>query len=141
MANKKAGDVAPIATETVNETITQEAPVYVPPAAPRPMQIERQGSKSEPYVRHMPHVRGGVCEFCGVLDQNVPSQYQYKLCPHFRGLSLRCSYCDENKDPDEVVYHADLQIVEHPDRPGTLIVCCDSYECSRAHQQRFQRSR
>ncbi len=127
--------------EPAPETVAT-VPQYVPPQPPQPrqMRIERQGARSEPYTRRFPQVRGGICEFCGVLDPNVPSQYQYKLCPHYRGQQLRCSYCPENKDPDEVIYHADLNIAESPDNPGTLIVWCNSYECSRAHEQRFKRS-
>ena len=135
-----AEDVQP-ATEREYAPVT-EAPVYQPyvPPAPRQMQIERQGSRSEPYTRRFPEVRGGICDFCGVLDKNVPSQYQYKLCPHYRGQQLRCSYCPDNKDPDEVVYHANLNIHEHPDRPGVMIVVCNSYNCSKAHLERFQLS-
>ena len=123
-------------------TEQEPAPVTVPQVsiAPRQIRVERQGTKSEPYVHHLPQVRGGICEWCGVLDKNVPSQYQYKLCAHFRGMELRCSYCPENKDPDDVVYHSTLNIVEHPDKPDTLIVWCNSYECSRAHESRFKRA-
>lgn len=114
-------------------------------AAPQPLQarqmrIERQGARSEPYTRRFPRVIGGVCEFCGILDSSVPSQYQYKICPHFRGMELRCSYCDEGKNPDEVTYHANMNIAEHPDKPGTLVVWCNSYECSGKHLARFKRN-
>lgn len=130
-------DIAP-------ETVADIAPpAYVPPQAPpapRQMRVERQGAKSEPYTRRFPQVRGGICEFCGVLDPNTPSQYQYKLCPHYRGLQLRCSYCPENKDPDEVVYHANLNVAESPFNQNQMIVWCDSYECSRAHENRFKRA-
>lgn len=129
------------ATERVSapETVYQP-PVYVPPPmAPRQKQVERQGARSEPYTRRHPQVRGGICEYCGVLDQNVPSQYQYKLCPHYRGMALRCSYCPEAKDPDEIIKSANLQIADSPDGQ-TLIVWCDSYECSNAHLKRFQRN-
>lgn len=128
--------------ETAPETVAaihQSQAVYTPLSS-REMRIERQGAQSEPYTRRFPQVRGGVCEFCGVLDKNVASQYQYKLCPHYRGKQLRCSYCPENKDPDEVVYHANLNIAEHPENPNMLIVWCDSYECSRAHEKRFKRA-
>lgn len=130
--------------EPALETVAIVPPVYTPPAYvplhPREMSIERAGAKSEPYTRIFPQVRGGVCEYCGVLDGNVPSQFQYKLCPHYRGKQLRCTYCPEQKDPDEVIYHADLNIRESPDKPGTMIVWCNSYECSRAHENRFKRS-
>lgn len=124
-------------------TVAEVAPVpqYVPPqpVMPRQKRVERQGNKSEPYTIRHPQVRGGVCEFCGVLDRNTPSQFQYKLCPHYRGMQLRCSYCPENKDPDEVIGHAILNIADSPDGQ-TLIVWCDSYECSRAHETRFKRA-
>lgn len=128
--------------ESAPETVAV-APVQIPyvPQAPKRM-LERQGSRSEPYVRHLPEVRGGVCEFCGILDRNVPSQYQYKLCPHFRDLgTLSCTYCPSTKDPDEVNYKAVLHTMEHPDRPGVYIAVCNSYECEKAHQERWQRAR
>lgn len=103
--------------------------------------IERQGSRTEPITRRMPQVRGGICEFCGVIDPSVPSEQQYKLCPHFRGMQLRCSYCTEDKNPDDVIGHSTLNIAEHPDNPEKLIVWCDSYNCSRAHESRFRVSR
>lgn len=129
----------------VEKIVEVEKVVYVqappPPQAPRQMRVERQGAKSEPYTQRFPQVRGGVCEFCGVLDPNVPSQFQYKLCGHYRGMQLRCSYCPETKDPDEVNYHSNLNIASHPDNPNTLIVWCDSYNCSDAHLKRFQRAK
>ncbi len=116
------------------------APVFTPQPQPRQMQVERQGARSEPYTRRHPQVRGGVCEFCGILDGNVPSQFQYKLCPHYRGMQLRCSYCPENKDPDDILYHGILNVADSPDGQS-LIAWCDSYDCSRAHEARFKRAR
>jgi hypothetical protein len=107
--------------------------------APVTMNVERQGQYAEPYVIHYPQVRAGTCEFCGVIDPNVPAHSQYKLCGHYRGKQLACSYCDATKDPNEVNGKSVLNIVAHPDKPNTLIVVCDSYDCSRAHQARFQR--
>lgn len=107
---------------------------------PRQMQVERQGDLSSPSSFRYPQVRGGICEFCGVLDPNQPSQFQYKLCPHYRGLQLRCTYCPASKDPDDIIYHANMNVASHPDNPGKLVVWCDSYDCSRAHEKRFSRS-
>ena len=141
---KKIPDDESSATERVTapETVATAAPVqqvYIPPAPimPRSKQVERQGALSVPYTHRYPQVRGGICEFCGVLDPNVPSQYQYKLCPHYRGMQLRCSYCPETKDPDEVIYHSNLNIADSPDG-RSLIVWCNSYECSAAHEKRFR---
>ena len=128
----------------VTEHVPAPEPVYQPvyaPAQPMPRQkqVERQGARSEPYTRRYPQVRGGICEYCGVLDPNTPSQYQYKLCPHYRGMQLRCSYCPEAKDPDAIIYAANLNVADSPDGQS-LIVWCDSYECSNAHIKRYQRN-
>jgi hypothetical protein len=101
--------------------------------------IERQGSTSVPYTHHYPQVRGGICEYCGVLDPNVPSQEQYKLCPHFRGIGqLACTYCPDHKDPVEVTRSTTLNIHQHPTDPHSLVVVCGSFECSQAHINRFK---
>ena len=102
--------------------------------------IERRGDASVPYTRMKPRVIGGACEFCGPLNPNVPpGVFQYQLCPHFKEIGeLRCSYCDAAKDPKDVVYHGNLKIHEHPDKPGTWIVVCDSLTCSDAHIARFK---
>lgn len=102
--------------------------------------IERQGFSTEPYTRRYPEVRGGICEYCGVVDKNVASEHQYKLCEHFRGMQLACSYCANEKDPNDVIYHSKMNIYDHPTDPNSLVVVCDSYECTRRHQQRFVRS-
>ena len=118
------------------------APATVRPewVMPRQKQLERQGNATSAYSHRSPQVRGGVCEFCGVLDPHQPSQYQYKLCPHYRGMELRCTYCPATKDADDVNYHAILNIAEHPDNPDKLVVWCDSYECSKKHTARFQQT-
>lgn len=100
--------------------------------------VERQGARSEAYTEYYPRVIGGVCEFHGVMDNNQPSTMQYRLCSHFSGMDLRCSYCPETSDPEEVTAHAVLNIHGHPDNPNKLVVVCDSYNCSRAHEARFK---
>lgn len=105
------------------------------------IQLERQGLRAESYSRRLPEVRGGVCEYCGILDRNVDSKDQYKLCEHFRGMELRCSYCPESKSPEDIVSRSVMKIAEHPDKPGTWIAWCDSYECSEKHLARFKRDR
>ena len=105
--------------------------------APVTMKVERQGSAKVPYVVHYPQVRAGTCEYCGVIDPYVPAQFQYKLCPHYRGQKLACAYCDSSKNPDEVNGKATLNITSHPDKPDTLVICCDSYECVQANEKRW----
>lgn len=107
-------------------------------AVARPKRLERQGNVAAPMTSRLPQIRGGVCEKCGILDSNTPSQHQYKLCEHFRGLgTIRCSYCDGSKDADDVIYHSTMNIAGHPDDPDKLIAWCDSYECRRKHLERF----
>ena len=122
-------------------TVAQTAPEPETPPVQQPVQrftVERQGSRTVPVTRRWPQIRGGICEYCGVIDPNVRSEDQYKLCPHFRGLGqMRCSYCDESKNPDDVIYHSVLNVAAHPDNPNKLIAWCNSYECSRKHEKRF----
>ena len=104
--------------------------------------IERQGSVSVPMTRKYPKVTGGICEHCGVMDNLQPSEVQYTLCPHFKDIGmLRCSYCDESKNPVEVIKSAEINIHGHPDNPDKLVVVCDSYECSQKHLARFKLSK
>lgn len=103
--------------------------------------FERQGSVSEPMTRMYPRVIGGTCEFCGVLDNLQPSEVQYQLCPHFKGMGeIRCSYCPENSDPTEVINRSSIKIHGSPDNPNAVIAVCDSYNCSQAHLKRFKRN-
>ena len=122
-------------------TVREMAPAPVMPVMPPPlrsMQVERRGDMPSSYSRRLPEVRGGICEYCGVIDGNYPSEYQYKLCEHHRGRQLRCTYCPDSRDPDDVINHSVMRIAEHPDNPGKLVVWCDSYECSKKHLERFK---
>ncbi len=123
-------------TEQVSAPVT--VPVYTPP--PKQLHVESIGSASEAYTIRFPPMRGGICEFCGVLDPKVESKFQYRLCPHYRGMQARCTYCPDSKDPDDVIYHETLNVAEHPDRPGTLVMWCGSFNCSQAHIKRFRRA-
>lgn len=128
------------------EMPTTERPIAPVPTpmyhglSPREMQLERQGGQTSGYSRRFPEVRGGICEYCGVIDGNQPSEFQYKLCAHYRGMQLSCVYCPASKNQDDVINHSILNIAEHPENPNKLVVWCNSYECSRAHEQRFKRT-
>lgn len=126
--------------EPVTEPTPVEAPVAVAPPPVRQRHVERQEGTAVPFTHKYPDIRGGVCEFCGILDKNIPSQYQYKLCPHFRGQQLRCSYCPEGRDPDEVIGQSVLRVYNHPDKEDVTVAVCDRYECNKKHQERFSTS-
>lgn len=119
-------------------TATQNAQTPNYSAQPRNMRLTPRGASSSPTSRRFPEVRGGQCEYCGTLDRNQPGDHQYKICPHYRGMDLKCVYCPQSKDQEEVVRNSTLNVAEHPYRPGELIVWCKSFECSRAHEQAFK---
>ncbi len=130
----------PMANQPATERVSAPA-TYTPAiprqSMPREMKIERMGDLSSGMAVAYPDVRGGVCDYCGVIDGNYPSEYQYKLCGHYRGMQLACSYCPSTKNQEEVIGHARLRILENPDKPGSLIVHCDSYNCLDRHRERF----
>ena len=105
---------------------------------PRNMRLTPRGATSAPMSRRYPQIRGGQCEFCGTLDPNQPGDLQYKLCEHFRGMDAKCVYCPPNKDQDEVVRNSTLNVAEHPYRPGELLMWCNSFECSKKHEEAFK---
>ena len=112
-----------------------------------PRETERRGGRTVPYTRMYPLIKGGQCDFCGTIDKEMPATYQYKLCPHFRGMGdLECSYCDPTKDPQEVMRYSVMKVHDHPSNKDSqgrpqLVVVCDSYECSSKHENRFDVSK
>lgn len=104
---------------------------------PRNMRLTPRGASSAPMSQRFPQIKGGQCEFCGTLDRDQPGDLQYKLCPHYRGMDMKCVYCPLTKDQDEVVRNSTLNVAAHPYHPGELIVWCGSFECSKAHEAAF----
>lgn len=107
----------------------------------RQPQFERQGESRAPATYRFPRIIGGVCETCGILDKHRKSEEQYTLCPHFRNMGLiRCNYCDEAKNPVEVIRMSDMMVAvspnSTPDNPK-LLALCDSYECNKKHQAKY----
>lgn len=116
-------------------TVRQPAQRYV---MPHEMQLERVSGLSSGVTFVFPEVRGGVCEFCGVIDGNYPSEMQYKMCPHYRGKQLLCSYCPAEKNQDEIIRNSIMRVLQHPDKANTLIVHCNSYECKKKHEEKWK---
>ena len=119
-------------------TLPQNANVPNYSSQPRNMRLTPRGVSSSPLSRRFPEVRGGQCEYCGTLDPHQPGDLQYKLCPHYRGMDLKCVYCPQHKDQEEVVRNSTLNVAEHPYRPGELLVWCKSFECSSKHLEAFK---
>jgi len=122
---------------TASETVLQTA--HAPkPLQPREMTQERLGAgDTVAYSRKFPTIRGGQCERCGTVDANQPGEYQYKLCEHYRGKDMKCSYCPREKNQDEMMRYSILRVQEHPDKPGVLVSWCNSTECQDKHIKRF----
>lgn len=87
--------------------------------------------------RKFPTIYGGVCEECGVIDNNQPGEAQYKLCKHYQGRDMRCSFCKESADHDEVIRMSTLLVKEDPYAPGQLVTLCGSYECTRKFEAKY----
>lgn len=113
-----------------------------------PVQTPRQTVRNEGRMgyrtRVYPKVRGGICDFCGILDANQDSQDQYKLCPHYRGIQLECNYCDPTKDQREVTRISVLYVYDHKnqkDEQGRpMLACvCDSFTCTSAFNTEYGR--
>lgn len=119
-------------------TVTQSAQTPNYSSQPRQMRLERQGANNIPMSRVFPRVRGGQCEYCGTLDRNQPADMQYKLCPHYRGMELKCGYCPPEKDQAEIMRISILNVREHPHQPNTLVTWCNATECGRKHIERFK---
>ncbi len=104
---------------------------------PRNMRLSSGGASNAPLSRVYPEIRGGQCEHCGTLDPQQPGNLQYKLCPHYRGMEVRCIYCPGHKDSEEVVRSSKLIVRGHPYREGELIVACQSFECQQKLREAF----
>lgn len=117
-------------------------PTAVSYTAQPPRETEKKGGVNQQFTRVYPRVKGGQCERCGVVDKNQPAEYQYKLCEHYRGLSLECSYCEPTKDQKEVTRISDLYIYDHPTKRDSfgrpvLGVVCDSFTCQNSFNIEF----
>ncbi len=101
--------------------------------------IERQGNTTVPVTRMWPAIRGGVCEYCGIIDNNQPAEVQYTLCPHFSSMGeIACSYCDASTDMVEVIKKGVLLVHGKPGDPDTLVVVCDKTSCADKHIKKYQ---
>lgn len=104
---------------------------------PRNMRIGAPGEATELRTRTFPTIYGGVCEACGVLNNNYPGQVQYKFCEHYKGLNLKCSFCKESADHDDIVRMSAMLVKEDPYTPGTLVTLCGSYECTKKYEAKY----
>lgn len=107
-------------------------------AQPRNMRLTPRGVTSAPMSRVFPEIRGGQCEYCGTIDPNQPGHLQYKLCPHYRGMDMKCVFCPSHRDQEEVIRHSRLIVREHPYHPGELVTLCGEFECLKKFETAFK---
>lgn len=104
---------------------------------PRNLRLSRPGESSELQSRAFPWIYGGVCEACGVVDSNYPGHVQYKFCKHYKGMEMKCVFCKENADHQDVVRMSSMKVIEDPYNPGALVTLCGSYECTRKFEAKY----
>lgn len=114
-----------------------ETPNYA--SQPKNMRLTPRGATNSPMSRVFPRILGGQCEKHGTLDPNYKGDEQYKLCECYKGMEAKCVYCPPSADQDEVVKKSNLMSMEHPYRPGELVMWCQQYDCVRAHEKAFPR--
>lgn len=115
-----------------------------PLANPQPLRtfrVERRVESGFPEAQKLPRIIGGICEFCGVIDNTKPSYLQYTLCEHYAGVGMRCTYCPPEADLEDVITHREFKIFEFPIGSGSLVVVCDDIRCVDKHIKRFQTGR
>ncbi len=117
----------------------QTAPVAVAgPAKPR---LDVAVEQTEIPAKRWPDIRGGICEFCGIMDSTQPAWDQFKLCPHYKSMDVRCIYCPVGTDMDDVVKGRTIKVRERLDKPGVLTMWCTDFKCEQAHWTRFAAGR
>lgn len=105
------------------------------------MKIGRSGESTTLASRSFPEIRGGICEYCGVINPSYPGDIQYKFCPHYAGMEMKCSFCKESADHPNVVRMSKMLVREDPYAPGQLVTLCGSYECTKKFEQKYHLTR
>ena len=133
------GDLAPVVPAIPAQPLS--SPI-TPPGGRLIRTVERRVDSGSPEATKLPTVRGGICDFCGVLDSSLPPHEQYKLCPHYKGTDLRCTYCPldtrfEVMGADGFIGNRIYSIFEFPVGSGRLTVVCNDLKCQDKHMKRF----
>lgn len=101
------------------------------------MRLTQPGQSNELVVRQFPWIKGGQCDYCGVVDPNYPGDQQYKFCMHYASRNMKCVFCKESADHDDVIRMSSMKVIEDPYAPGNLVTMCGSYECTRKFEQKY----
>lgn len=108
---------------------------------PKDLRLTPPGQSNGLQVVFYPRIKGGTCEACGVIDVNYPGHVQYKLCPHYKGMELKCVFCKQSADHEDVVRMSDMIAHSDPYSPKNLVTLCGSYECTKKYEEKYHISR
>lgn len=112
------------------ETLADEtATAVADPVAPEEPSLDVSMQPREVPVKQWPRILKGVCEFCGIVNNDVHGWDQWKYCKHYKKVNIKCLYCPPGFDPEEWFKGRDLTIIERLDKPGKLNVHCDDIQC------------
>lgn len=101
------------------------------------MTLTPPGSSSGLRTRFFPRIIGGTCEECGVIDNNYPGNVQYKFCKHYKSRDMKCVFCKESADHEDVIRMSEMLVMEDPYSPGSLVTLCKSYECTKKFEEKY----
>lgn len=115
--------------------------------------VEREGESGAISAKKLPNVIAGVCEFCGpgeydhsspqrmMVDWTVHPETQKGKCQHYKGITIRCSYCPLNAEWTDNIRHRQHLIFESPWDPTKLIIVCSDMACRDKHVKRSMQGR
>lgn len=52
-------------------------------------------------------------------------------------MALKCVFCPDAKDHDEVVRQSEMLVMSDPNDHKRLLTLCKSYDCSRKFEQKY----
>lgn len=104
------------------------------------MRLTPPGESNELVVRQFPWIKGGQCDYCGTLDNRYPGHVQYRFCPHYAGRNMKCVFCKETADHDDVIRMSQMKVIEDPYAPGNLVTMCGGYECTKKFETKYHLS-
>jgi hypothetical protein len=53
-------------------------------------------------------------------------------------MEMRCAFCPDHGDHEEVIRNSKLIVREHPYRPGELVTVCGRFECNQKFREAFK---
>ena len=90
--------------------------------AKKKVKVLSSQNSNNPNAEHMPDIRGGVCEYCGL---------PFDKCEHYKGVDIFCSYCNRK----DIIPFRKLKVWKMED--GSLLICCSDFSCRDKHFKKY----